>query len=125
MDEDGFFTIIDRIKDVIKVSGFNVYPTEIEEVLHRNPKVLKACVVGVPDAQGGEMVKAFIVLREDQEATAEEMLDWCRDPTTGLASFSVPKAIEFRRSLPESLVGKVLRRVLVEEERVAAKHAAA
>jgi long-chain acyl-CoA synthetase len=85
----------------------------------------KACVVGVPDAQGGEMVKAFIVLRENQEATTEEMRDWCRDPKTGLASYSVPKAIEFRRSLPESLVGKVLRRVLVEEERGAAKHAAA
>ena len=125
MDEDGFFTIVDRIKDVIKVSGFNVYPTEIEEVLHRNPKVLKACVIGVPDMQSGEMVKAFIVLRENQEATTEEMLDWCRDPKTGLASFSVPKAIEFRRSLPESLVGKVLRRVLVEEERAAGTHAAA
>ncbi len=122
MDEDGFFTIIDRIKDVIKVSGFNVYPTEIEDVLHRNPKVLKACVVGVPDGQGGETVKAFIVLREDQEATVEEMLDWCRDPTTGLAGFSVPKAVEFRRSLPESLVGKVLRRVLLEEERAAVEH---
>ncbi len=125
MDEDGYFTIIDRIKDVIKVSGFNVYPTEIEDVLHRNPKVLKACVVGVPDGQSGEeMVKAFIVLREDQEATVEEMRDWCRDPMTGLAGFSVPKAVEFRRSLPESLVGKVLRRVLLEEERAAVEHSA-
>jgi long-chain acyl-CoA synthetase len=125
MDEDGFFRIVDRIKDIIKVSGFNVYPTEIEDVLHRNPKVLKACVVGVPDGEGGEMVKAFIVLREDQEATVEEMVEWCRDPTTGLAPFCVPKAIEFRGSLPETLVGKVLRRALLEEESEAASRATA
>jgi long-chain acyl-CoA synthetase len=117
MDEDGYFTIVDRLKDMIKVSGFNVYPSEVEEVLHNHPKIARACVVGVPDGQGGEMVKAFVVLSTGQEATAEEILAWCRDPTTGLTGYRVPKAIEFRDALPETLIGKVLRRVLLEEER--------
>lgn len=117
MESDGFFRIVDRLKDMIKVSGFNVYPTEVEQVLYRHPDVLKACVIGIPDGQGGEMVKAFIVLRPGSSATTAEIGAWCRDPSTGLAGFRVPKAIEFRGELPETLVGKVLRRVLVEEER--------
>lgn len=114
--DDGVLRIVDRIKDMVKVSGYNVYPTEVEEVLHRHPKVLRACVVGVPDRQGDVLLKAFIVLREGQTATKEEFMAWCRDPKTGLAAYRVPKGFEFRDSLPETLVGKVLRRVLIEEE---------
>jgi long-chain acyl-CoA synthetase len=117
MDEDGFIRIVDRLKDMIKVSGFAVYPAEIEEVLYGHPKILKACVVGVPDSQGGEMVKAFVVLRPDETATPQEIIDWCKDPETGFAWFRVPKEVEIRDSLPETIVGKVLRRVLLEEEK--------
>ncbi len=117
MDEEGYFFIVDRIKDLILVSGFNVYPTEVEEVLHRHPKVLKACVVGVPDETTGEAVKAFVVLKPGETATGEEIVAWCRDPAQGLAGYRVPKLVEFRDSLPETMIGKVLRRVLLEEER--------
>lgn len=117
MEHDGYFRIVDRLKDMIKVSGFNVYPSEVEEVLHRHPKVLRASVIGIPDGQGSEVVKAFIVLRAGQQATVEEIFAWCRDPTTGLAGYRVPKVVEFRDGLPETLIGKVLRRVLLEEER--------
>jgi long-chain acyl-CoA synthetase len=117
IDPDGFFRIVDRLKDMILVSGFNVYPTEIEDVLFHHPKISKVCVVGVPDERTGERVKAFIVLKEGETATAEEIVAWCRDPANGLAGYRVPKEIEFRDALPETLIGKVLRRVLVEEER--------
>ncbi|MEX0753588.1 MAG: long-chain fatty acid--CoA ligase [Actinomycetota bacterium] len=118
MDADGYFSIVDRLKDMVLVSGFNVYPTEIEEVLFRHPKILKACVVGVPDEKTGEAVKAFVVLKPGEHITADELVEWCRDPSGGgLTRYRVPKQIEFRDSLPETLVGKVLRRVLLEEER--------
>ncbi|MGZ4154024.1 MAG: AMP-binding enzyme [Actinomycetota bacterium] len=123
MEPDGFFRIVDRLKELIIVSGFNVYPTEVEEILFHHPKVQKVSVVGVPDERTGEAVKAFIVLRPGEEATAEEIVAWCRDPANGLSGYRVPKQIEFRDSLPETLIGKVLRRVLQEEER--AKRAAA
>jgi long-chain acyl-CoA synthetase len=117
IDEDGYFAIVDRKKDMIIVSGFNVYPTDIEQVLYRHEKIEKVAVVGVPDDTTGEAVKAFIVLRQGQEATAEEIIKWCKDPKTGLTGYRVPKKIEFRDSLPETMVGKVLRRKLVEEEK--------
>ena len=117
MDEDGFFTIVDRIKDMILVSGFNVYPTEVEAVIYRYPKVSKCCVVGIPDERTGEAVKAFVVLKPGETTSAEELEAWCRDPERGLTGYRVPKHWEFRDSLPETLVGKVLRRVLQEEER--------
>lgn len=117
MDPDGYFRIVDRIKEMIIVSGFNVYPTEVEEVLYRHPKILKLSVAGVPDDETGEAVKAYIVLRPGETATAEEIVAWARDPANGLAGYRVPKQIEFRDSLPETLIGKVLRRVLQEEER--------
>jgi long-chain acyl-CoA synthetase len=117
MDEDGFFSIVDRMKDMILVSGFNVYPTEVEAVLFHHPKVLKVCVVGLPDQTTGERVKAYIVPKEGQTVTADELEAWCRDPDQGLTGYRVPKEFEFRESLPETLVGKVLRRVLQEEER--------
>ena len=121
MDDDGYFYIVDRIKEMIIVSGFNVYPNEVEEVIYRHPKVAKVAVIGVPDETTGEAIKAFIVLHEGDTATAEEIIEWCRDPETGLAGYRVPKQVEFRESIPETMVGKVLRRVLVEEERQKAK----
>jgi long-chain acyl-CoA synthetase len=117
MDEDGYITIVDRKKDMIIVSGFNVYPSEVEEVLYRYPKVLKACVVGVPDATTGEAVKAYVTLKEGEVAAAEEIIAFCRHPRTGLARYRVPREVEIRASLPETLTGKVLRRVLLEEKR--------
>ena len=111
MDEDGYFFIVDRMKDMILVSGFNVYPTEVEDVLFHHPKILKCAVIGVPDDETGERVKAFIVLKPGESATAEEIVEWCRDPAQGLSRYRVPREIEFRESLPETMIGKVLRRV--------------
>jgi long-chain acyl-CoA synthetase len=117
VDDEGYFAIVDRKKDMILVSGFNVYPTDVEQVLFRHPKILKASVVGIPDDTTGEAVKAFIVLKEGQAAEAEEIIAWCRDERHGLTGYRVPKHIEFRDALPETIVGKVLRRVLLEEEK--------
>jgi long-chain acyl-CoA synthetase len=117
MDEQGYFKIVDRIKDMVLVSGFNVYPTEVEAVLFHHPKILKCAVIGVPDDTTGERVKAFVVLKPGESATAEEIIAWCRDPDQGLTGYRVPKEVEFRDELPETLIGKVLRRVLQDEER--------
>jgi len=114
MDEDGYFFIVDRIKDMIKTVGENVYPREVEEVLYMHPKVKEAVVVGLPHEEYlGEKIKAFIVLKEGTTATAEEIIQYCREQ---LSKFKVPKEVEFRRQLPKTLVGKVLRRVLRDEE---------
>jgi long-chain acyl-CoA synthetase len=117
MDDEGFFQIVDRMKDMIIVSGFNVYPTEVEAVIYRHPKVSKACVVGLPDDITGERVKAYVVPKEGKTLTGEELEAWARDPAQGLTGYRVPKEWEFRSELPETLIGKVLRRVLQEEER--------
>ncbi|MFZ5863086.1 MAG: long-chain-fatty-acid--CoA ligase [Nitrospirota bacterium] len=114
MDVDGYFTIVDRKKDMIKTKGENVYPRDIEEVLFRHPKVKDAVVVGVPEEFMGEMIKAYVVLREGETATEEELVAYCGRE---LAKFKVPKAVEFRSELPRTIVGKVLRRVLLDEER--------
>jgi long-chain acyl-CoA synthetase len=113
MDEDGFFTIVDRKKDLINVSGLKVSPSEVEACLAVLPNVKEVAVVGIPDTQRGEMIKAYVVLNEGQSATEQEMIDACR---TKLAPYKVPKAVEFRPELPTNMVGKVLRRRLVEEE---------
>lgn len=117
MDPDGYFRIVDRLKEMILVSGFNVYPNEIEDALYRHPKIAKVAVIGVPDDKTGEAVKAFVVLREGESATVEELVAWARDPANGLTAYRSPKQIELRDTLPETMVGKVLRRVLAEEER--------
>jgi len=117
MDDEGYFRIVDRMKELILVSGFNVYPTEIEDVIFRHPKVLKVSVVGIPDDVTGERVKAFVVPKPGETLTTEELDAFCRDPKSGLTGYRVPKDWEFRESLPETLIGKVLRRVLLEEER--------
>jgi long-chain acyl-CoA synthetase len=114
-DEDGFFYIVDRIKDMIKTVGENVYPREVEEVLFAHPKVKDAVVVGVPHEEYmGEKIKAYVVLKDGMTATAEELIEYCK---AELSKFKVPKEIEFRDQLPKTLVGKVLRRVLRDEER--------
>jgi long-chain acyl-CoA synthetase len=114
MDEDGFFYIVDRKKDMISASGLKVLPREVEEVLFLHPKVLEAVVAGVPDPYRGETVKAFVVPKPGALPTSEELVAFCK---LHLASFKVPTQIEFRDELPKSMVGKVLRRVLVEEEK--------
>ncbi len=114
MDDEGFFYIVDRIKDMIKTVGENVYPREIEEVLFMHPKVKDAVVVGIPHEEFlGEKIKAYIVLKEGETATAEEIIRFCREQ---LSKFKVPKEVEFRSELPKTLVGKVLRRILRDEE---------
>jgi long-chain acyl-CoA synthetase len=112
MDEDGYTYIVQRKKDLIIVSGFNVYPSEVEGVLFTHPAVMEAAVIGVPDAYRGESVKAFVVLKAGSTATCEELTAHCE---TGLAEFKVPRQIEFRESLPKTAVGKILHRVLREE----------
>ena len=113
MDEEGYFYIVDRKKDMIICSGYNVYPREIEEVLYQHPKIQEACILGVPDPYRGETVKAFVVLKENQQATAEEIIEYCQK---NMAKYKVPTSVEFRQELPKSHVGKVLRKILREEE---------
>jgi long-chain acyl-CoA synthetase len=113
-DGDGYFYIVDRLKDIIIASGFNIVPREVEEVLFEHPKVQEAVVAGVPDAYRGETVKAYIVLRAGETATADEIIAFCAER---LAPYKVPKQVEFRSELPKTQVGKFLRRVLVEEEK--------
>lgn len=112
MDEKGYFYIVDRKKDIIIASGFNIYPREIEEVLYEHPAIMEASVVGVKDSYRGETVKAFIVLREGMTVTEEELNQFMRRK---LASFKVPRIYEFRKELPKTAIGKVLRRQLKKE----------
>ncbi|MGQ9677343.1 MAG: long-chain-fatty-acid--CoA ligase [Chloroflexota bacterium] len=113
-DEDGYFYMVDRKKDMIIAGGYNIYPHDIEEVLHQHPKVKEAVVVGVPDKYRGETVKAYIVLKDGETATEREMLDYC---AANLAKYKAPKIVEFRPELPKTIIGKVLRRALAEEEK--------
>jgi long-chain acyl-CoA synthetase len=112
MDADGYFYIVDRKKDLIIASGYNIVPREVEEVLFMHPKVLEAAVVGVPDPKRGETVKAVVVLREGQTATVDEIRAFCKER---LAPYKVPTQVAFMPTLPRTQAGKVLRRVLVEE----------
>lgn len=114
MDADGYFRIVDRKKDMIIVGGFNVYPRDVEEVLYQHPKVMEAVVAGIPDARSGEIVKAYVVLRSGETATAQELMEFCAKTLT---NYKRPKVIEFRETLPKTAVGKILRRQLVEEEK--------
>ncbi|GIV98210.1 MAG: long-chain-fatty-acid--CoA ligase [Herpetosiphonaceae bacterium] len=114
IDSDGYFYIVDRKKDMIIASGYKILPREVEEVLYTHPKVLEAVVAGVPDSYRGETVKAYIVPKPGEEPTVEEIIAHCK---ANLAPYKVPKLIEFRTELPKTIVGKVLRRILVEEEK--------
>ncbi|MEY4135597.1 MAG: AMP-binding protein [Saprospiraceae bacterium] len=111
MSEDGFFQIVDRKKDMILVSGFNVFPNEVEEVAMMHPKVMEAAAVGVADAKSGEAVKLFVV-KKDSSLSESELLAFCRERLTG---YKLPKTIEFRKELPKTNVGKILRRMLKDE----------
>jgi long-chain acyl-CoA synthetase len=118
MDEEGYFSIVDRKKDLIIVGGYNIYPREVEEALYEHPKIEEVGVVGVPDTYRGEAVKAFVVLRSGERATVEEIREFAKQR---LAAYKVPRAVEFRDDLPKSMIGKVLRRVLLEQERARAE----
>ena len=122
MDADGFFYFTGRLKRMIKSSGFNVYPAQVEAVLYQHPLVADACVVGVPDETQVERVKAYVVLRDPaqkSEATEAALIAWCRER---LIKWSCPREIEFRADLPKTRIGKIDYRALVEDH--AAKHAA-
>jgi long-chain acyl-CoA synthetase len=114
MDEDGYFYIVDRKKDMIIAGGFNIYPREVEEVLYEHPSIQEVVVVGVPDPYRGETVKAYVVLKEGKTVSEEELDQFARKH---LAAYKVPRLYEFRDELPKTAVGKILRRALVEEEK--------
>jgi long-chain acyl-CoA synthetase len=109
MDEDGYVTIVDRKKDMIIASGFNIYPKEVDELLMTHPKILEVCTIGVPDAYRGENVKTYVVVKPGQTLTEEEVQTFCR---ASLAAYKVPKLVQFIDALPKSAVGKILRREL-------------
>ena len=116
MDEDGYIFIVDRKKDMVKTSGFQVWPREIEEVISSHPAVMEVGVAGLPDSVKGEVTKAWVVLKAGHTATEEEIRAYCRER---LAPYKVPATVEFRKELPKTMVGKVLRRALVAESRAA------
>ncbi|WP_261663725.1 long-chain-fatty-acid--CoA ligase [Deinococcus sp. Marseille-Q6407] len=121
MDEDGFFYVVDRKKDLIIASGYNIYPREVEEVLYAHPAALEAAVVGVPDEYRGETVHAVVAFKEGQSATEKDLIKYCRQH---LSPYKAPRSIEIRSELPKTAVGKILRRQL-REESIAARQAAA
>ena len=113
MDEDGYFFIVDRRKDLIISSGYNIYPREIDEVLHTHPKIREAVAVGIPHETRGEIVKVFVVPEPGADLDKTEVIAFCKEK---LAAYKVPRQVEFREELPKTLVGKVLRRALRAEE---------
>ena len=114
MDEDGYFYIVDRKKELIKPGGYQVWPREVEEVIMKHPKVLEVGVAGIPDPYRGETVKAWVVLKPGETATVDDIREWCKKE---LAAFKVPTEVEFRTELPKTTVGKILRRELVREHK--------
>src|SRR5690606_30215295 len=112
MDEQGFFKIVDRKKDMIMVSGFNVYLNEIENVVANHKKVLEVAAIGIPDPKSDEAIKLYVV-RKDPSLTEDELHEFCEQ---NLTKYKIPRHIEFRDTLPKSNVGKILRRALKEEE---------
>ncbi|MCX5874229.1 MAG: long-chain fatty acid--CoA ligase [Deltaproteobacteria bacterium] len=109
VDEEGYFSIVDRKKDMIISGGFNIYPRDVDEVLFAHPKVLEACAIGVPDTYSGERIKAFVVLKPGETSTPIEIIDYCK---VNLVKYKVPKYVEFVSELPKSAVGKILRKEL-------------
>jgi long-chain acyl-CoA synthetase len=114
MDEEGYFQIVDRKKDMIIAGGYNIYPRDVEEVLYQHPKIREVVVAGIPDPYRGETVKAYVILKEGETATEQEIIEFCKGK---MAKYKVPTAVEFRTELPKTIVGKILRRMLVEEEK--------
>jgi len=117
MDEDGYFYIVDRKKELIKPGGYQVWPREVEEVIATNPKVLDVGVAGIPDPYRGETVKAWVVVKPGETLTEEDVKNWCTDR---LAKFKIPTQVEFRSELPKTTVGKILRRELVRQHKESA-----
>jgi len=109
MDEEGYLFIVDRMKDMIISGGENIYPREIEEVLYSHPAILEAAVVGIPDEKWGDAVKAFVVLKDGEKISEEEIIDFCKKD---LASFKKPKSVDFVPSLPRNPAGKILKKEL-------------
>ncbi|MGB1298535.1 MAG: AMP-binding enzyme, partial [Psychrobium sp.] len=109
IDDDGFVSIVDRIKDMIIVSGFNVYPNEIEDVLSQHPDVENCAAIGVADDRSGETVKVFIVAKGEKELSIDEIKEFCREHLT---AYKLPRKVEYRDELPMTPVGKILRREL-------------
>jgi len=112
MDEEGYYYLTDRKKDMIISGGENIYPVEIEQVIATHPKVLDVAVIGVPEKQWGEVPKAVVVVRKDMQATEAEILEYCRDR---LAKFKQPKSVDFVEALPRNPTGKVERRILKDK----------
>jgi len=112
INEDGYVKIVDRKKEMINVSGFNVFPNEVENVISSHEKVLEVGAIGISDPKSTEKVKVFIV-KKDESLTEEEVIAFCKENMT---AYKVPKQVEFRKELPKSNVGKILRRILKEEE---------
>jgi long-chain acyl-CoA synthetase len=113
MDEDGYFKVVDRKKDIIIVKGFNVSPTEIEKGICLYPKVEDAAVIGIPDEYRGEKIKAFVIIKAGETLNKKELLEYLREK---LASFKLPREVEFVDALPKNVMGKLLRRLLLEQE---------
>ncbi|MBW2156181.1 MAG: AMP-binding protein, partial [Deltaproteobacteria bacterium] len=113
MDEEGYFYIVDRKKDMIISGGFNVYPRDIEEVFYENPKVQEATAIGIPHPTRGESVKVFVVIKQGETATQEELIEYCEGK---IAKHKFPSEVEFRNELPKTNVGKILKKTLRKEE---------
>jgi long-chain acyl-CoA synthetase len=113
VDPDGYLFISGRSKELIKVSGFSVFPAEVESLLYKHPDIAEAVVIGVPDAYRGETVKAFVVLKPGSIATGDQIVAWARQET---AAYKAPRVVEIRESLPKNGSGKIMRRLLVDEE---------
>ncbi|MGB4126317.1 MAG: AMP-binding protein, partial [Dethiobacteria bacterium] len=113
VDEEGYTYIVDRKKDMVIAGGYNIFPRDIEEVLYTHPKIKEAAVAGISDPYRGETLKAYVVLKEGETLTEEEVIEFCKE---NLAAYKVPKLVEFRTELPKTMVGKILRRALREEE---------
>jgi long-chain acyl-CoA synthetase len=109
VDEEGYFSIVDRKKDMIISGGFNIYPRDVDEVLFSHTKILEACAIGVPDEYSGERIKAYVVLKQGETATPDEIIDYCKE---NLVKYKVPKYVEFVTDLPKSAIGKILRKEL-------------
>ncbi len=118
VDEEGYAYIVDRKKDMVIAGGYNIFPRDIEEVLYTHPKIMEATAIGISDPYRGETLKAYVVLKEGETLTEEEVIEFCKE---NLAAYKVPKLVEFRTELPKTMVGKILRRALREEEEKKAK----
>ena len=116
MDENGYITLVGRKKELIKCSGYSVFPAEVEALLYKHPAVMEAVVIGVPDSYRGETIKAFIVLKHEYRGKCqeEEIIEWAKDY---MATYKRPRFVEFREDLPKTSFGKILRRILVDEEK--------